>query len=270
MREQATVYLVGAGPGDPELLTVKAVRVLEQADVVVYDRLVSTDVMDLVPQGTARIYVGKAASNHHMAQEDINGLLVKLAQNNRNVVRLKGGDPFIFGRGSEEAVHLAQNGIPFEVIPGITAASGISASLGVPLTHRGMATGVRFVTGHSRAGHELDLDWKSLADGQTTLVFYMGLANLSFIAERLVAEGLSPNTPAAAISKGTVEGQRQCVSTLTGLADEVAKLDLPSPALFVVGEVVSLAGVLNWQGLLYENASDEFEEQEVATISAHA
>jgi len=254
MDEVSKVYLVGAGPGDPELLTLKALNALKAADVVVYDRLVSGEILDMIEPGAARIYVGKAASNHHLPQEDINALLVRMAESGHTVVRLKGGDPFIFGRGSEEAEHLSRHGIPFEMVPGVTAASGISAALGLPLTHRGLSTGVRFVTGHARAGRKLDLNWKSLADEQTTLVFYMGLANLPEIAANLMAEGLPPGTPAAAVSKGTTEGQRQCIGTLDSLPDLVADLDLPAPVLIVVGRVVGMADTLNWQELPYEDA----------------
>lgn len=270
MSEKATVYLVGAGPGDPDLLTVKALKALEKADVVVYDRLVSSDILDLVGPGVARIFVGKAASNHHMPQEEINELLVKLAQSNHTVVRLKGGDPFIFGRGSEEAEVLAQNNVAFEVVPGVTAASGISAALGVPLTHRGLATGVRFVTGHARAGEELDLNWKSLADEQTTLVFYMGLSSLPDISKNLMDQGLPADTPAAAISKGTTEGQRQCISTLADLPLVVTDLNLPSPVLLVVGKVVGLAHMLNWQEVTYEDAYSELELSSEEALSAQA
>ncbi len=256
MNNNATVHLVGAGPGDPDLLTLKAVKALAKADVVVYDRLVSSDILDLIGPGATRIFVGKAASNHHLPQDDINALLVTLAKTNHTVVRLKGGDPFIFGRGSEEAEYLSRHGVPFTVVPGVTAASGISAALGIPLTHRGLATGVRFVTGHARAGQPLDMDWKSLADEQTTLVFYMGLANMAEISARLIGEGLPADTPAAAIAKGTTHSQRQCISTLAGLPGLVASLELPSPVLVVVGRVVSLAGELNWQGFIYESDED--------------
>jgi uroporphyrin-III C-methyltransferase len=268
VREKATVYLVGAGPGDPDLLTVKALKALKEADVIVYDRLVSSDILDLVGPGVTRIFVGKAASNHHMPQEEINELLVKLAQSNHTVVRLKGGDPFIFGRGSEEAEELARHNVPFVVVPGVTAASGISAALGVPLTHRGLSTGVRFVTGHARAGEELELNWKSLADEQTTLVFYMGLSSLPEISENLMAQGLSPDTPAAAISKGTTDGQRQCVSTLSELPLVVKDLNLPSPVLLVVGKVVGLAHDLNWQDVIYEDAFGELELPEATASNA--
>ncbi len=269
MRDQATVYLVGAGPGDPDLLTVKALKALKEADVVVYDRLVSSEILDLVGSGVARIFVGKAASNHHLPQEEINELLVKLAQSNHTVVRLKGGDPFIFGRGSEEAEHLSRHSVPFEVVPGVTAASGISAALGLPLTHRGLSTGVRFVTGHARAGEELELNWKSLADEQTTLVFYMGLSNLPDISRNLIEQGLSPDTPAAAVSKGTIDGQRQCISTLAELPLTVKDLDLPSPVLLIVGKVVGLAHSLNWQDVIYEGAFSELELAEAKASNAN-
>ena len=254
MSNAQRVYLVGAGPGDPELLTVKAARRLANADVVVYDRLVSPEVLDLVPPGTARIFVGKAAGNHHMPQDEINDLLVRLAKTGHTVVRLKGGDPFVFGRGSEEALHLARHGVPFEVIPGVTAASGISAALGVPLTHRGLASGVRFVTGHRPGDDELDLDWQGLADPDTTLVLYMGLANLPRIAARLIGCGLSPATPAMAVASGTLPGQRQCLGTLENLPTLANELDMRPPVLVVIGQVVRLAGALNWQGLFFEGS----------------
>lgn len=247
------VYLVGAGPGDPELLTVKAVRLIENADVVVYDRLVSDAVLNLIPKGTARIYVGKVSGNHSLPQGEINELLVRLSARNRAVVRLKGGDPFVFGRGSEEAETLAANGVPFEVIPGITAASGISAALGAPLTHRGLAHSVRLVTGHIKNDGQLDLNWASLADPDTTLVFYMGLANLAEISRRLIEAGLPADTPAAAISNGTVAGQRQCIAPLSQLPDVVSASDLKAPVLTVVGRVVDMVAKLNWQGLPIEN-----------------
>ncbi|MHA1598237.1 MAG: uroporphyrinogen-III C-methyltransferase [Alphaproteobacteria bacterium] len=256
MEEGSKVYLVGAGPGDPELLTLKALKAIQGADVVVYDRLVSQQILDMIEPGATRIYVGKAASNHHLPQDDINALLVTMARSGHTVVRLKGGDPFIFGRGSEEAEYLSDHGVTFEMVPGVTAASGISAALGIPLTHRGLSTGVRFVTGHARDGVGLDLNWKSLADEQTTLVFYMGLANLPEIAANLMAEGLPACTPAAAISKGTTDGQRQCIGTLSSLPNLVVDLDLPAPVLIVIGRVVGIARTLNWQELPYEDADD--------------
>jgi len=232
------VYLVGAGPGDPELLTVKATRILERADAVVFDRLVGERIMDLVPPGAMRVYVGKASQAHHLSQDEINDLLVRLARPGRVVVRLKGGDPFVFGRGSEEAAYLARHDIPFAVIPGITAAAGCAAAAGIPLTHRGLATGVRFLTGHCRAGAGLDLNWASLADPDTTLVVYMGLANLGEIGERLMTAGLPSDTPAAAIANGTTEQQRIVRSRLADLAQQVAAAELVAPVLIVIGRVV--------------------------------
>ncbi|MCK6450063.1 MAG: uroporphyrinogen-III C-methyltransferase [Alphaproteobacteria bacterium] len=235
------VHIVGAGPGDPELLTVKAVRVLEQAEIVVYDRLVSPEILDHVPAAATRLYVGKMAGCHPMPQDQINALLVELAQTGKRVVRLKGGDPLIFGRGSEETLHLARHGIPFDVVPGITAASGCAAAFGIPLTHRGLATGVRYVTGHSRDG-TLDLDWHSLADPNTTLVVYMGLANLPLISARLIGAGLSADTPAAAVAEGTTPRQRIVPATLGTIAQELLERDLPSPVLVFIGSVVALIG----------------------------
>lgn len=247
-RTVGTVYLVGAGPGDPDLLTVKALRLLQSCDVVVFDRLVSQEILDLVPQGVSRIYVGKALSRHHMPQEEINATLVALARSGRSVVRLKGGDPFIFGRGSEEAMTLAEADIPFEVVPGITAASGCATYAGFPLTHRGMASGVRYITGHFRAGEEdRDHDWSKLADCDTTLVFYMGLTNLDRIVEQLTAHGLPASTPAAAIQDGTTAGQRAVIGTLADLAGKVQDAGLRAPAVVIIGRVVGLAETLAWR-----------------------
>ena len=240
------VYLVGAGPGDPDLLTVKALRLINQADVIGYDRLVSEPIVALIPHGTQRVYVGKAPGKHHMGQDEINSLLLKLAKSNRKVVRLKGGDPFIFGRGSEEAQYLVQHGVDFEYIPGITAAAACSAYAGIPLTHRGMARSVRLITGHCRADQPLELNWKSLADKQTTLVFYMGIANLSQLREELIKAGLDASTPAAAVENGTKSTQRRCISTLDNLATDIQAMSIRSPALIIIGDVVSFADELNW------------------------
>jgi uroporphyrin-III C-methyltransferase/precorrin-2 dehydrogenase/sirohydrochlorin ferrochelatase/uroporphyrin-III C-methyltransferase len=238
------VSLVGAGPGDPDLISVKALKRLQAAEVVVYDRLLSQEILDLIPVGVTRIFVGKARGQHSKSQDETNALLVKLAQSGRRVVRLKGGDPFVFGRGSEEAEHLALNGISFELVPGVTAASGCAARLGIPLTHRGLATGVRFVTGHCREDQDLALNWKSLADPDTTLVFYMALANLRRIATELMAAGLPAETPAAAIAGGTLPKEDWCLDTLAGLPDAVRRRGLEAPVLIVVGRVVALADVL--------------------------
>jgi uroporphyrin-III C-methyltransferase len=246
--DRAVVYLVGAGPGEPDLLTVKALRLLERADVVVYDRLISGAVLDLVPAGTAKIYAGKATAQHHLSQDEINRLLVSLAKPGRIVVRLKSGDPCIFGRGTEEADYLARHGIRCEIVPGVTAASGCTAAAGIPLTHRGYASGVRFVTGHCRENAELDLNWESLADPDTTLVVYMGLANLPEISRRLIEAGLPAGTPAAAIASGTTPCERVCFATLADLPEAVARAELAAPVLTVIGRIVSLADALALSG----------------------
>lgn len=240
------VSLVGAGPGDPDLLTIKALRLIQSADVVVYDRLVSDAILDLIPPGTTRIFAGKRAKRHYMPQNEINELLVSLAQSGRKTVRLKGGDPFTFGRGSEEAESLAALGLPFEVIPGITASSGCTAYAGIPLTHRDLATSVRFITGHRRDGQDLDFDWKELADARQTLVIYMGLQNIERIAASLIKAGLEGATPAAAIQKGTLKDQKTCITTLGDLPHRVVEDGFGAPTLIVIGQVVSLAHQLSW------------------------
>ncbi|MDG4602645.1 MAG: uroporphyrinogen-III C-methyltransferase [Defluviicoccus sp.] len=240
--KEGIVYLVGAGPGDPELLTVRAQRLLREADVVVYDRLVSAAILALIPPGTARISVGKQPRSHPVPQGEINNLLVRLAESGRMVVRLKGGDPFLFGRGSEEAEHLVAHGLRFEVVPGVTSASGCAAAIGVPLTHRGLASSVRLITGHCRDDLELDLDWRGLADPDTTLVVYMGMANIAQIAVRLISNGLSEATPVAAVCNGTRPDQHCVISTLGEISAAVAGLD--GPTLFFVGRVVELGAVL--------------------------
>jgi len=237
----ATVFIVGAGPGDPELLTLKAANCLKKADVVVYDRLVSDEILDLVPARAEKIFAGKAARDHFMPQDEINQMLVDLARQDKTVVRLKGGDPFIFGRGSEEAVVLAQHNIKFEVVPGITASAGCGAYAGIPLTHRGLATGVRFVTGHCRDGQHLDLNWQSLADPNTTLVIYMGLINIEKISQELIKAGLPAETPSAAIERGTLPEQRTLLTTLEKLPRTIAQADLKAPSLLIIGRVVNLA-----------------------------
>jgi len=241
------VQIVGAGPGDPDLLTLKALRQLEAADVVVYDKLVSAEILALIPVGATRIFAGKVARNHHMPQADINTLLVSLARSGRRVVRLKGGDPFLFGRGGEEAEALAAAGIPFQVVPGVTSASGCTAYAGIPLTHRGLAHGVRFVTGHTQdEDGRLDLNWASLADPDTTLIVYMGRTNVARIVEQLLAHGLPADTPAAAIVDGTRPEQVCRLSSLAELPEAVSVLDRAAPTLLVIGRVVSLADTLEW------------------------
>lgn len=243
-----TVYLIGAGPGDPDLLTVRALRLLRQVDVVVYDRLVSPEILDLAKPEAERIYVGKIAGNHYLSQDEINTLLVRLAREGRSVARLKGGDPLIFGRGGEEALFLAQHGVTFEIVPGITAAVGCTAYAGIPLTHRQMATSVTFVTGHG-SGEPLDVDWKTLVSPRQTVVFYMGVLNLPSIVKKLIAHGRSPETPAAAIFWGTTARQRVVAAPLRDLPDRVVEEGIKPPALIVVGEVVRLRECLQWFGV---------------------
>jgi uroporphyrin-III C-methyltransferase len=234
------VYLIGAGPGDVELLTLRALRMLQAADAVVYDRLVSPEILALAPEGAEKVFVGKSPDNHPVPQEKINEILADLAQKGRTVARLKGGDPLIFGRGSEEAAHLTSVGIPVEYAPGITAAQGAAASSGVPLTHRGLATGVRYVTGHRQANGTLDLDWRSLASNETTLVVYMGVANIGQIAMRLIAEGLNESTPVMAIANATTPRETRLFTRLNRVAMDVREAGLEAPVLFVIGQVVTL------------------------------
>ncbi|MDD3353393.1 uroporphyrinogen-III C-methyltransferase [Zoogloea sp.] len=239
------VYLVGAGPGDPELLTLRAARLLLEAEVLVYDNLVSKEILACVPQATERVYVGKKASNHSLPQEGINALLVRLAREGRKVVRLKGGDPFIFGRGGEEVEELLEAGVPFEVIPGITAAAGIGAYAGIPLTHRDFAQSCIFVTGHLKDG-SVDLDWDMLARPRQTIVFYMGITQLATICKELIAHGLPESTPAAVVRRGTTDQQRVVTADLAHLAAEVEAAGITPPALTIVGDVVSLQSRLAW------------------------
>ena len=243
--EQGEVYLIGAGPGDPDLLTLRAFRLLQKADVVLYDALVSDGVMALVPPLVERVYVGKRRANHSVPQTGINQLLVDYAQQGKRVARLKGGDPFIFGRGGEEIETLAEQQVPFQVVPGITAASGCSAYSGIPLTHRDYAQSVRFVTGQLRDG-SVNLAWPELIVKGQTLVFYMGLKGLPYICQQLIAHGMDATMPVALIEKGTTQDQRVLVSDLTGLPHMIEAEKVMSPSLFVVGRVVSLHAKLAW------------------------
>lgn len=245
---QGKVALVGAGPGDPELLTLRAVRLLGAADAVVYDHLVGPGVLDLIGPDADRHYVGKERSRHSMAQDDINALLVRLAREGKQVVRLKGGDPFVFGRGGEELQVLAAAGVPFEVVPGITAACGVASYAGIPLTHRDYAQSCTFVTGHLKDG-SCDLDWPALARSRQTVVIYMGLSGLADICAQLVKHGLPATWPAAVVAQGTLQAQRVVCATLGTLADAVTSAGLQSPCLTIVGEVVKLREELAWFGV---------------------
>ncbi|QJR80385.1 uroporphyrinogen-III C-methyltransferase [Alteromonas pelagimontana] len=244
-KPEGQVYLVGAGPGDPDLLTFRALRLMQKADVVVYDRLVSPQILELVRRDAEKIYVGKVKSHHTLPQNDINNLIVQKAKEGNRVVRLKGGDPFIFGRGGEEIQTLIAAGIGFQVVPGITAATGASTYAGIPLTHRDHAQSVVFATGHLK-DNTIDLNWPALAHANQTLVFYMGLTGLAIICEKLVEHGLSADTPIALVQQATLPEQKVVTGTLTTILANPATATIAPPTLIIVGSVVALHSSMNW------------------------
>ncbi len=243
--EQGEVYLVGAGPGDPELLTLKALRLMHKADIVLYDRLVSEAILLKLRPDADKVFVGKARSDHAVPQEDLNSMLVRLAKEGKKVLRLKGGDPFIFGRGGEEIEKLAEAGVAFQVVPGITAASGCATYAGIPLTHRDYSQSVRFLTGHIRDGG-VPLNWSLLAQEQQTLAFYMGLSGLAIICEELLAHGMEKDMPVAVIQQGTTRDQKVSVGTLESIVEQARNDDIQPPTLIIIGRVVALRDRLDW------------------------
>ena len=239
------VYLVGAGPGDPDLLTLRALRLMHKADVVLYDRLVSPEILLKLRPDAQKVYVGKRSADHAVPQETINQMLVRLAKEGNRVLRLKGGDPFIFGRGGEELESLAAAGIPFQVVPGITAASGCASYAGIPLTHRDYSQSVRFLTGHTKDGR-VPLEWALLVKEQQTLVFYMGLAGLPDICDQLLKHGMSSSIPVAVIQQGTTQTQKVVVGNLDRIAGLAVEKEIQAPTIIIIGEVVKLQESLSW------------------------
>ncbi len=262
--DSGEVYLVGGGPGDPDLISFRALRLMQQADVVVYDRLVANPVLEMTRRDAERIYVGKERDHHAMRQEEINQLLVRLAKEGKRVVRLKGGDPFIFGRGGEEIDTLSAEGVPFQVVPAVTAASGCAAYAGIPLTHRDYAQSVTFVTGHLKDG-TMNLNWSQLAQPRQTVVFYMGLLGLPVICQQLTAHGVSPEMPVALVQQGTTEQQKVFTGTLSNIQSIVEREKPKPPTLIIVGEVVKLQEKLSWY-----KAPDEPQQGATSPIGAAA
>ncbi|WP_307347280.1 uroporphyrinogen-III C-methyltransferase [Metabacillus malikii] len=259
----AKVFLVGAGPGDCELLTIKALKCIQKADVILYDRLVNKDILKYAKKECEKVYCGKLPKYHTMKQETINHFLVKYANMGKIVVRLKGGDPFVFGRGGEEAEALAINQIPFEIVPGVTSGIAASSYAGIPVTHRELSGSVAFVTGHRSNTEEDTIKWDALAKGIDTLVIYMGVSNLLFIKEMLIKYGKLPATPVAVIQWGTTMQQKTVTGTLENINELVQKKNITNPSIIIVGEVVSLRKNLSW----YEEIGEEIKSQgEVLSI----
>lgn len=240
------IWLVGAGPGDPDLLTIKGLKAIQQADVILYDRLINKELLDHAKQGTELIFCGKLPDHHHLQQDAINELLVEYAKKGLNVVRLKGGDPFVFGRGGEEAEFAVQHQIDFEVIPGITSGIAAAAYAGIPVTHRNHSASFAIVTGHRRDGVDDEDKWKALAKGIDTLAIYMGVKNLPYIQQQLIKHGKSPNTPAALIHWGTTGDQRTVTGSLEDIADVGKREGIANPSMIIIGEVVRLRDKLQW------------------------
>ena len=264
-KKTGTVYLVGAGPGDPELITLRGARLLQQADALVYDRLVHPDLIDGTPAKTEKIYVGKAAGQRSVSQEGINAILIDLARKYHTVVRLKGGDPFVYGRGSEEALELKAAGIPFEIVPGISSAVAVPAYAGIPLTHRGVARSFTVITGHT-ADTSTDIDWASYVESDT-LVILMGLRRLARIAESLIYHGKASDTPAAVISRGSTDEQQTALGTLADIA--ALAEGLPTPAIIVVGQVAGLHQTLDWFGVLQKQKQAEISSAYSGAFTEH-
>jgi uroporphyrin-III C-methyltransferase/precorrin-2 dehydrogenase/sirohydrochlorin ferrochelatase len=266
-RQQGEVYLVGAGPGDPDLLTFKALRLMQRADVVLYDRLVGKSILSLVRRDAERIYVGKLPQEHTVPQPEISAMLLRLAQEGKRVLRLKGGDPFVFGRGGEEIELLAEAGIPFQVVPGITAASGCAAYAGIPLTHRDHAQACIFVTGHSKNG-QVDVDWDLLLQPRQTVAVYMGLKHLADLTRAFIAKGAAPSLPVALIDNGTRPNQRVVIATLDTMAEKAEKAGVKGPAILIIGSVVRLREKLDWYVPEEQAHSVEAAEAAIAAPAA--
>jgi uroporphyrin-III C-methyltransferase len=240
------VYLVGAGPGDPELITIKGLKCIQKADVILYDRLINNELLTYARPDADLIYCGKLPNYHTMKQETINHFLIKLAKKGKTVVRLKGGDPFVFGRGGEEAQALAKHNIEFEIVPGITSGIAAAAYAGIPVTHRDISSSVAFITGHRREGCEEDIKWESLAHGIDTLAIYMGVNNLPYIQQQLLKYGKAPNTPLAIVQWGTLSEQKTVIATLGTVLDVIKKQPIENPSMIIIGEVVKLREKINW------------------------